>query len=171
MKNKQEIREEIRRELEELAPGLELPDRDGFEAPPGYFETLSQRLAPRLRQADAEPEVKPGRSWLQTLTEWLSALRQPRLAAGFALLLLVAAVWWWLPRGEQPAEMEMANLSSEAAARYVEAHIEEFDTRLLLEFAFDQENRPTIPLTEEEVDYLLEEYLNEMEAEDLEQWL
>lgn len=166
-------KENIKAELEDLAPTLaklKAENTDsGFQVPPNYFRQLSADILTEV-QASAP---KPADYWYHRMSRQLSSLLQVRPAFALAsiILLILAGTWFLrtdpLNRNDLP---ELA-LNSEELEAYVLAHIEDYDTDLLIDIYTAEEEGKTAestesPLLEENLDQLLLE-MDEEEFESL----
>ncbi len=170
--------EDIRKELEQLAPHLLKMKEQGdvFRLPEGYFQRMQKEVLEKV-QAGSQPVAAKNIGWLDRLLEPFQFLFQPRWAlslATIALLITLGAVWLYQnqPATESALSVELAKLDPESLDAYIQANLHEFDTETLLEFASNQENQPNFEdLTPEELDQYLDEAIQEMDAETLKELL
>lgn len=171
-----EDREEIRKELEDLAPGLSRfqNKEDGFRVPAGYFQSLPDEVIDKLG-IGKKSRQKSGSLWLE---QWLSLLLQPRPALALASLLVVLiAGWWFLNRqsGESlPSEtVAFEQITPREAADYLSQNLDEVDEELLLEFV---SNDPSLDafidmelnqLEDDQLEEMVDEFFDDLEIEDL----
>jgi hypothetical protein len=130
----------MKEELEkELPPALrDLKARgDGMQKPPGYFDSLEDKVLQRLDAAGARRPQAPEVGW----RVWV---RPQRLAAMAASVAVVVGAFWWLQTPMQPEQAAVATMeepiSSEMAALYIEENILDFEPELL---ASNDEVAPT----------------------------
>ncbi len=162
-------KDEIRKELEELAPGLSKIKREQpFQVPPTYFKELPDEMLEKARQQPTGP------AWWSTLGEWVSSLLTPqRLAWQLAAIAVVVVAGIWMVRSHQPAEElpSVADLSVEEMQLYVSNNIDEFDVDILLEESnLTYIDVPLLDTTAIEQEYL-DEFLDDLDLNDLEELL
>lgn len=163
MKNRKEIQDE----LGELSPFLsELKQEEtGMNVPEHYFDFLTESV---MEQVALIPKVAPSSS-STTQEPWYAFLFDKRILSGLAmtLVLLLTTLFFRNQPANQPS---IAEISSEEAAIYIAAHLEDFETTLFTEGDFIEEINDA-ELNEEEIDLYLEEVIEELDIEILEQLL
>ena len=164
-------KENIKAELEHLAPTLAKLKAEntetGFQVPPNYFRQLT---------TDILAEVQPGpstqaESWYSRLSQQLSSLLlgRPAFALAGILILIIAGVW--LLRidtlgGNDSPELAVNNDELEA---YVLAHIEDFDTDLLIDiYTAEEEEKLDVSAEQSLIEENLDHLLLEMDEEEFE---
>ncbi len=165
--------DKIREELEELSPFLSKMKGkgDGMKMPEGYFDQLSENVLKQIHQEGVQeaPVEKPaGPNWLDRLAEGFWALFQPRLAVAFATVALLLAAGWFLLR--QPA----TELDADELESYIVANLDGFDTEMLMEVSFENEDWNLLQDTDwndEAIEEYLEDHLDEIDDLDLENLL
>jgi len=157
-----ENKENIKQELEELSPFLaklksEHPD-DGFETPPQYFRQLTEEVL-----AKSQPKSTPAstQNWWQRLAVWLQPKHVGYALMAVVLLAIAVPLLWPAPPTELP------NVSSEEAVAYIEAHLSDFDTELLLHEVEDLD-AAYFDLPQEGVEEYLQENMEDWTIEELE---
>ena len=154
------MKPEIRRELEELAPGLAKLDRPDLtpELPDNYFHNLTVEVLQQARDrapAPNTPAGAPRRKWSWWFRPGLA------LATVSAAIALVVVFW---PQGSTMSwEEALAEFETDQLEAYISDNIEEFD----------EENLARAVLTSEESSGLfddiegsnLENYLEENSSE------
>ncbi|HMR42196.1 MAG TPA: hypothetical protein PKC40_00110 [Saprospiraceae bacterium] len=143
MKDKNGLREE----LESLSPFLrKLKEKEtGMQAPENYFKELPDRVLSQIREeirTKAAPQ-KPGSSWVDNCIQYIQWFLQPRAAVAFGVVLLgiIAGVIFWNYEKTTPAPpiAAMEEVSSEELYDYLESNIEDFDSELLLELGWSEQ--------------------------------
>jgi len=161
------MKKKTQEELRKLSPFLDrLRERgDGMQVPDGYFEQMQTEVLRRIREEDTKTgaAIRPPLRMAHRRLSWMAA------AAAVALLLVGG---WWLFRPEAGPAQDYAATGVEIresdAAAYLQAHAEEFDLALLAELAvLDAPAAEPEPLPADELD----EYLEELELEELEELL
>jgi hypothetical protein len=87
----------------------DIPAREPYQAPEGYFDDLPLRMQTRL----AHLQQAPPTSWLQRLTSW-------RLQAVYSMVFVLFAclVWFTNPHSNRPERM-ISSISEEALEEYL----------------------------------------------------
>jgi len=155
-----------KKELKELSPLLaKLKEKgDGFRVPEGYFDSLQDQLAEKIK------EVNDGASPAAERKGILRVLRgeSGRWAAAAAIALLALAGLWFLwpePNLLAP-ELALGEISAEEATAYVDATLEDYELALLVEeLEYGTPAEDPLPHIDPELEELL---LEELEYEDLE---
>ncbi len=150
------MKEEIKKELEEIAPRLARLQRPE-DVPPvegSYFHNLRVDVlqAYRERKNTAVEEAK-GPAWWS----FLSLPRRPAMALAFAsLAMLVVTLFWLWPA--PPQEDAFAELKMEEIYSYIEDNIDDFEVELLMQSGLTSQNSLFQDLEEDGLeDYLLDE--------------
>lgn len=162
-------KDEIKKELEEIAPFLaNLKKENPFEVPANYFEQLPDQL---LEQAKLTPVERraPHVSWLDRLIASFAFMLRPQVA--FGLICLVALTWTGIYTWKNQSQ-ELVLSEATVIENYVNANIDDFDTDILAQVAFDEER--TEDLFPEDLDLdeaLMDEILDELEGVDIEDLL
>lgn len=167
MKKKKEILDE----LNEIAPGLRLPDKDGLDVPHNYFNNLTDELMKKVQPEQARVvEAPPSISWFDQL---LTIIFQPKYGVAFAViaLLLVATYIYRSPTTQaDPSLFAQSNetLSEDMIQEYIVSNIDDFDTDLLYEESLlaEQEVEESIYSDDD-----LNDLLDDLDASDLEDLL
>jgi len=163
MKNRKEIQDE----LGELSPFLSELNQEatGMSTPEHYFDFLTESVMEQValipKPSSSElPAVKPA---------WYAFLFNKRILGGLATaLLLLTTVFFF--RNQLVVESNFAEISSEEAATYIAAHLEDFEITLFTEGDFIEELEG-MEIDEEEVDLYLKEIIEDLDAETLEELL
>ena len=159
-------KDEIRKELKELSPGLQrLPDKDGFEVPHNYFKQLPDQIMARVEEEQEKAKV----NWISVVDDWFATLlhRRYALALATALGLVVVATVLWPGSASTPAVVE---ITADDAYQYALANLSEFEQAIqstdgLLE---DMEINFLDAADPSELDEMLDEMLDELDGVDLE---
>ena len=170
--------DEIRDELKDIAPLLsEMDKKEVFKVPKDYFEALPDKILDQVRtETSSRPQkaADPVPGWIRQLAAMFDILLQPKYALSLASigLLILAAVYIVPWSGENPGTMVEADVpSAEDISQYIAAHIEEFDTDLLLELTenetFDRQTL-TQPQDDTNIDEYIDEIIDELDDGDLE---
>ena len=162
-------KDEIRKELEELAPGLSKIKREQpFQVPPTYFKELSEEILEKARRQPTGPV------WLNSLSEWMGSLLTPqRLAWQLAAIAVLVVAGIWIIRSNQQVDdlPNIADLSVEEMQDYVSNNVGEFDVDILLEESnLTYIDVPLLDSTAIEQEYL-DEILDDLDLDDLEKLL
>lgn len=164
-------KEAIRKELEELAPGLSrIGRKQPFHTPPTYFRELPDEILEKVH------EQRPS----SRLLTWLEGLfgTPARLAWQLATVAVLVVVGFWAYHHSRDTidynYPTIADLSIEEVELYVDNHIDEFDVDILLEESnLEYTDVPLLILDSNDVieDEYLEEILDDLDLEDLEKLL
>ncbi len=176
MKNKamsEHTTNEAREELAGLSPLLSRirQSEPAIEAPENYFRDMQQDVLWRLKTEQTAVPSPPAPSIWERLAAALGMFRRPAFAVGFATVAIavVAALWLWLPQHTTDADTSLASLTEEETLAYIENNLEDFDTDLLAQTITGNASwLGTSGLSEEESARLLEEMLQELNADSLE---
>lgn len=166
-------KENIKTELEDLAPTLAKLKAEnlgtGFQVPPNYFRQLTTDILAEVQPSSPVPSV----TWYDRLIRQLSTLLQarPALALASVVVLILAGMWFLRTNSLSSNDVPGLALNNEELEAYVLAHIEDFDTDLLIDIYTAEEEGKTeeimeSPLLEENLDNLLLE-MDEEEFESL----
>jgi len=175
MKNKamsEHTTNEAREELAGLSPLLSRirQSEPAIEAPENYFRDMQQDVLWRLKtEQTAVPSPSAPSLW-ERLAAALGMFRRPAFAVGFTTVAIavVTALWLWLPHNTTDADTSMASLTEEETLAYIENNLEDFDTDLLAQTITSNTSwLGTSGLSEEESTRLLEEMLQELNADSL----
>lgn len=164
---------EAREELAGLSPLLSRirQSEPSIEAPENYFRNMQQDVLWRLKTEQTAVASPAAPSIWERLTAALSAFQRPAFAVGFATAVIAAvtALWLWLPHNTTDADSSLASLTEEETLAYIENNLEDFDTDLLAQSISGNTSwLGTSDLSEEESARLLEEMLQELNADSLE---
>lgn len=139
------MKNEIKKELEQWSPMLSKMKGkpEGFSVPDGYFAKMESELldllGPELKAETATPvPPSPAPSFWNNLLGQMGWLLRPRMAmrlAGVAMLFIAGLLL--LPDSNTVKPDALAGLTAEDATEYLVAHLDEFDTETLIEFALD----------------------------------
>lgn len=174
MKN-EEQHKTIKEELEELAPTLaqlkarELP----LEAPPAYFDQLSDELWQKWQVNTPEPTVREQNRWSvwwANLFTWGWKPAYSYALAGIAVVVISLTVL--LRQNDLQASIEETALSQEDIEYYINANLDDFDLGLLAEesmpLPLEQSRLPEEDsLKEPELEQLFDELLDDIALEEL----
>jgi len=163
MKHKKEIQDE----LADLSPLLAELKREevGMNVPENYFDYLTESI---IEQAALIP--KPATPTVPTSKPiWYAFLFKKQVLGGLAMTLLVLTTVLFF-RNQPIAEPTFAEISSEEAAAYIAAHLEDFETTLFTEGDFIEEINDEA-LEDSEIDLYLEEIIEDLDVETLEELL
>lgn len=143
MKDKNGLREE----LESLSPFLrKLKEKDtGTQVPENYFKELPDQVLSQIREeirTKAAPQ-KTRASWIDNFIQQIQWLLQPRAVVAFGVILMAitAGVIFWNDEKTPPASpiAAMEEVSSEELYNYLQSNIEDFDSELLLELGWSEQ--------------------------------
>jgi len=164
-------KENIKTELEHSAPRLAQLKAEntgtGFQVPPQYFRQLTTDIL-----AEVQPSTTTQtESWYSRLRQQLSTLLlgRPALALASVIILILAGMWFLRSDTWDSAELPELALNNEELEAYILAHLEDFDTDLLIDiYTAEEEENPDAgqALIEENLDHLLLE-MDEEEFESL----
>jgi len=163
---------DTQKELEELAPNLarlrKQQPEDGFSVHPSYFRELEQSV---LNEVHRQPATKRRFDWSGILS-WL--LVGPRPVIALTTLALALAALWYLsaPAPESNLFAGSSEVAAEELRAYVHENLDDFSPGFILEVAEQdmafETDLSLDDLSEEEIDILLDEYLEELDQETLE---
>lgn len=123
-----ENKDDIRKELDELAPRLSrLKKENPFQVPDYYFQGLPDKVLERVK---AEPQ--PWTARLENgLNRTFSLIFQPRYALSFATCLVVLAVSIGFLKNRQtavtPAAPQLSQISTEAIDSYILTNFDDYE--------------------------------------------
>lgn len=151
-------RKEIQDELLRHAPGLsKLPSiKKAEDLPFRYFEKLPDQVIQKLQDDPREAPSKPG--WLGLiLQEWFTKKYMVLAMASLLMAILVIGLW----PGSKPAlpEANFAELDRMEAGIYLMTCAEDLDEGQLTLLAGQFEGEDFMPLSDEDLDEVIEEYL------------
>lgn len=158
----------IKRELEEQAPFLAALKRDfptdGFSVPDQYFQQNKLELIQAIRAEQIAEITQPTRR-----IDWW---RSPKLALAASVVLLIAAgSYFFWPDRLAARDINFDNLTTAEMASYIQQNLDEFEEELLVDYVAPGANRWPIlsgeQFSEDELDQLYEELLDEVNLEDL----
>ena len=163
-------RDDIQQELEKLSPELaklrQQPTRSPGP-PPGFFDSLADRVLERATAEDKRPLNVVWRNRSRSKGQWVTWLA----VAAAALLVLSVSLYIFSP-SVRPEE-SLAGLSDAEARAYIEGNIDEFSINLMLEAELVQTDDQAPPagiipdLEQEEVEEYLYELLEDEELQEL----
>lgn len=156
--------DEIRKELEEIAPRLAKLQRPE-DVPPvagNYFHNLKIDVL----QAYDERKVVPGQTDRSGWWSFLALPKRPAMAMAFATLtlLVVATILMWPEKQEADV---FAELKTEEIYSYIEANIDDFEVELLMQSGLASQNSLFQGL---EADGLEDYILDEIQEWDEDEW-
>ena len=164
MKSSKEVNDELLSIAPALAKLKEQSPQDGFSVPPRYFRELETSVFDRVKpQPDASHSV-----W-QVILHWIMVPPRPVLAMATCMLLVVA-IWQLMPL---PTEESILTASSEEDLEsYVSSNLEAFSPEMILDVTqqtddFDWE-LSLEDFSEEDIDNLLDEFINDISEQTLE---
>jgi len=164
----QEHKDELRNFSQRLYRLRQEEPQDGFTVPSGYFNALQEELLQRVREEGREAPVRrlPQRMFRHRWTVGLAA----------SIALLIGLFFWMPDRADYDVNGGLASVETNALQQYVDQHIEEFDTDLIVESADGIDNdlsflENDIRLNTQEMDALLDELLQDMDEQDIEELL
>ena len=171
-------KDEIREELRDHSPFLfKLKEKkEAFKVPKDYFEKLPDEILSRVKTNTPEKVATTPSLW-DKFFEQIQWLLQPKPAlalAGIALLIAVGIAFLRSGAGDANATLQWADISAEEINQYVSSNIEDFDTELLLQHSDldpEWELNPELDFDEEELDFLIDEIIDEIQLEDIEELL
>ena len=151
-------RKEIQDELLGLAPGLnKLPlIKKAEDLPFRYFEKLPDQVLQKLEDDARKVQSKP--EWLdRMLQEWFSKKYMVLAMALLLMAILVIGLW----PGSKPSlpEADFTALDRGEARSYLMTCAEDLDESQLTLLASQYEGDDFLPLSDEDLDEVIEEYL------------
>jgi len=176
MKNKamsEHTTNEAREELAGLSPLLSRirQSEPAIEAPENYFRNMQQDVLWQLKTEQLATTPRSHSSLWERLSATLGMFRRPVFAVSFATVAIavIVALWLWLPQQTTGADTSLASLTEEETLAYIENNLEDFDTDLLAQTITGNASwLGTSGLNAEESARLLEEMLQELDADSLE---
>ncbi len=167
------MKEELKKELEEIAPFLmEKKPAEEMEVPFLYFEKLPDRVMDRIKTTNREEMTKsPGlvRNPSGSPISWWTKLLSPRPVWAFAglVILVTACIFWW--RTPTPAGA-LPELTESDIQQYIDENEDDFSEDLILEALTDDKveiNIENTRINQQDI----EEYLENLDPEDIEDLL
>jgi hypothetical protein len=168
--------EEVKKELEELAPGLNRlkAKGDGFKVPANYFRKLPDEVIQQLPFSKKRDRI----SLWQKAEEWVAHLFQPQMRLAIAAVLILVLAGWWifspsLNGGEQSTPLAFEEVTANEAAAYLTENVDELDEDLLMELV---SSTPSLnefleieleAMEGEQLDDMVDEFFDDLEIEDL----
>lgn len=157
------MKEEIKKELEELSPFLSnLPKKENFELPFNYFESLQDKVIDK-----ANPIIEQKISWVDKL---INRVFNKRMAIGIVTsVLLISGFWFFSKRDTSLPNYETIakEITAEAFNEYIIEEIDDFTLETLQEMDID------FSVSFDEIDSiddeLLDKILDDFEDFELEQ--
>jgi len=161
-------RKEIQNELGELSPFLSEFNQEetGMSTPEHYFDFLTESV---MEQVALIPKPSSSESPAATPAWYAFLFNKQHILGGLAMTLLLLTTILFF-RNQLNVEPDFAEISSEEAAIYIAAHLEDFETTLFTEGDFIEEIEG-MKIEEEEVDLYLDDIIEELDAEILEELL
>lgn len=172
-------REEIQKELQELSPFLAKlkAQRQEPEVPENYFHALPDQIWEQIKLQPAPKRIvkQPGigeRFW-----NVLQLLLQPRVAVSLAtfVVLLAAGIYFLKPNSTSiVASANEKGLTAEEITNYIDNNIHQFDTELLMQATADLPDQSILPeseFSEEEIDQMMKELIQDVDESTLEKML
>lgn len=159
------MKEEIRKELEEIAPRLARLQRPE-DVPPvegRYFHNLQVDVLQAYRENQTNPnkQTKESGWW-----SFLSLPKRPAMAIAFAsVAMLVVAILWFWPTPLQ--EGAFAELKTEDIYLYIEDNVEDFEVELLIQVGLTSQGSL---FQDMEKDGLEEYLMDEIQEWDEDEW-
>lgn len=151
-------RKEIQDELRKHAPGLnKLPlIKKADDLPFRYFEKLPDQVMQKLQDDAREAQSKPG--WLdRNLQEWFT--KKYLVLAMASLLMAILVIGLWPESKPALPEANFAALDRAEARSYLMTCAEDLDESQLTLLASQYEGDDFLPLSDEDLDEVIEEYL------------
>lgn len=162
------MKDEIKKELEELSPMLAKMKKqpEGFSVPDDYFAKMETDIWDLVQPEDPIVAQAPSQtSWLDNIIQQIGWLLQPRMAMSLAsVAILIVAAIMLLPNADTADVNALAGLTADDATDYMAAHIDEFDTETLIEFAMESDLTTNSAFFEESE---MNNLINDMENENI----
>ena len=156
-----------RQELEQLSPLMASLQQqpDGLRVPDGYFEQLSEQL---IQAAQTHIPFQEPNMPIRHQTPLRRILYRIGAAAAAVLLLLLGAQWLQQPAA--PTCQDLACLEPTEIQAYINEHIQQFDSRTLLDADLDLDATYfTESITEAgDLDEALEDAMYDLNSDELE---
>lgn len=161
-----ENKENIKKELEELAPIFaRMEKKNPFSVPDSYFQNLPGKLLERVKQ---EPQPLPERME-QMLNSFFNRLFQPRYAIPFAacLVLLPVSIGLLKQKNQTAAPLLLSDIPTAEIDAYILADIDEYDM-VALNDVVPAQTTAIIPqnISEEELNNFLEDNIDNQTLEE-----
>ena len=167
---------EIQEELEGLSPMLSnLPKRQAFKVPEGYFSTLQHEVLNRISEITAESDaVVEKESWIDMLINKLVLVRQPRYALALASVVVLAVCSVFLLNPNSDSSGSFALQASDVDF-YLQTNVDEFESSdIISDLQFSEEELNYLlaqDFKEDYTEFYLNDNLNEIDIETLEDLL
>ncbi len=157
------MKEEIKKELEELSPFLlDLPKTENYDVPFNYFESLSDKVLEKV-----PPRNEHKISWVDRL---VNLVVKKRIAFGIATSIILIAGFWSFSRSDShlPSYETIANeITPQEFKEYIAEEIDDYSIEVLQELDIDFS--VSFDEIESIEDEFLDEILDEFEDYELEQ--
>ena len=172
------MKEEIKKELEEIAPLLsKIKKEDTFDIPKNYFEALPEQILgqidfPKNNTFTTLPKTTTPQKWYAQWIEKLTIFFQPKMAIGLAMMIILVSGAYFLtpihkpPMAKHSALSETLDQTTDAQLEeYVTANIDNFDEEELFDFVgFDSDGSE---LDDPEMDDFFNDIIDDIEESDL----
>ncbi len=160
-------REEIQKELEEIAPLLaKLERKENLSIPKGYFDDLTDNVLGEIQLK--EEKIRP--SFFEKIDTWLLRLFQPRLALALASAVGIVLAAYFLFSNQpfqQNQNIALMDLSKEEVNTYIYNNLEDFEVTDITEIIEEDISMDFLDDAIEEIDLI--DALDDIEMEVLEE--
>lgn len=175
--------DDIQKELADLSPQLaKLRKETQADIPLDYFNTLPDTVWDKVQSKTETKQVTISRfprvigagwdRYWESLDQWLQSMFQPRVALVFASLLLLLTAGYWLKTNDAFTQESLAELTTEEIDWYVSENIEDFEQALLEVLPEDIDLSMELnEIDDAELDDLMDDLLNDIDENDLEEFL
>ena len=179
----EEMNDDFREELAQLPQILRKLKEKGneFTVPANYFEQLADDILQKVPTGNqvapsAENEVAPSQ-WINRILRVADFLFRPQLAIGLATaasIITIAILLFPIRKSSSGSQLASKPLTEEEIAGYVSANIDDFDTDLIIRHLgviLEDESFPIMDLEDQELEKVVEGFLDDMDLQDLEELL
>ena len=170
-------KKEIQDELEKLAPSLsKLKKEESFEVPENYFSQLPDQILGEINLSKNNTQVElvsSSISWFDQIAERLTIFFQPKMAVRFAMMIALVATVYFMNNNTNTEVPQVAELTSTELEDYVKANLDDFETEELLNILSEGETETwtEMDIDDEDLDEYLEEIIDDLDTDDLEDFL
>lgn len=177
--------EKLIEELNQISPLLSqlksASEKKDFEVPPQYFQHLMVDVMQKI-EAEKQNVQAPKPSFWQSMMTQTMGFFAPRAALGFASLCLLGIIYFLYPVShntnvtvvsavpESAQKHNIETITSEDATAYIEANIDDFDEKTILEteaeYSKIQPKTKDLNINDTEINHLLNKIIEQEQLTD-----
>lgn len=153
--------QQVRRETEKIAPEVNWPEPPQHSTPPQYFERLPEQILNRVKSASVpiKSATRHQQNRPECKTRATKTLRHGIAASVLLLVVSGLALWSLLPEQSNAGSI----VDTTTLATFLAEDLGNLDAQVLMDHVPET---PT-PITSEEAELLLDEYLSDILSEQL----